>query len=160
MKSTNDIRVLCERLEMLAGFLEFTVTSGDQDQQSLIGRGNVQAKFESGEIRNGGALGFALVTLCNFLKGGCKVATENLVWSAPTPGQAFLSVGRENAEGGVFKSPVEMAPHDLLSFFAFVGIDADTDKAAGGIDDVLLAELTVRRLGVTRSENARDAAAL
>ena len=47
-----------------------------------------------------------------------------------------------------------------MGFFAFVGIDADTDVVAGGFDDFFVAELTVLRCGVAGSKDARDAAAL
>lgn len=42
---------------------------------------------------------------------------------------------------------------------AFVRFEADTNEVPGGVDEVLLREQTVLRIGVARSEDARDAAA-
>ena len=75
-------------------------------------------------------------------------------------GETLLAIGPDEAKGSVFKSTVEESPDDLLSFFAFVGVDADAHKITGGFDDVFLAELTVLRCGVAGSKDARDAAAL
>ena len=83
-----------------------------------------------------------------------EVTAEDLAGSAAAAGEALLAIGGEDAECGVFKATAKMTAHDLLGFFAFVGIDADADKVAGGFDDVFLAELTVRRFGVTGSEDA------
>lgn len=85
---------------------------------------------------------------------------KDLAGPSPAAGEALFPVGREYAKSRIFKSPVEMASHDLLGFFALVGIDANADKVAGGLDDILLAELTVRRLGIPGSEDTRDASAL
>jgi hypothetical protein len=77
-----------------------------------------------------------------------------------TAGEALPAIGSEEAKGGVFKTTVEVSPHDLLRFLAFIGIDADAHKITGRFDDVFLAELTVLRRSVTGSKDARDAAAL
>lgn len=47
-----------------------------------------------------------------------------------------------------------------MIFFASVGVDADADELTGSFDDFWMAELTVLRMGVARSEDARDATAL
>ena len=77
-----------------------------------------------------------------------------MVGSAAATRKSFLAIGPDEAKGGVFKSTVEESPHDLLSFFAFVGIDADAYKITGGFDNVFLAELTVLRGGVAGSKDA------
>ena len=65
----------------------------------------------------------------------------------------LFSIGREEAKGGVFEATIEVAANDLLGFFALIGVDADADEIAGGFDDFWIAELTVLRVGVARSEN-------
>ena len=65
----------------------------------------------------------------------------------------FFTIGREEAKGGVFETTIEVAANDLLSFFAFIGVDADAYEISGCFDDFWIAELTVLRVGVARSEN-------
>jgi len=65
----------------------------------------------------------------------------------------FFTIGREEAKCGVFKATVEVAANDFLSFFALIGVDADANEIPGCFDDFWIAELTVLRVGVARSED-------
>ena len=65
----------------------------------------------------------------------------------------FFTIGREEAKCGVFKATVEVTANDFLSFFALIGVDADANEIPGCFDDFWIAELTVLRVGVTRSED-------
>ena len=47
-----------------------------------------------------------------------------------------------------------MAAHDLLGLFTLIRFDTHTDELARGFDDGCVAEQTVLRLGVARSEHA------
>ncbi|HAE19973.1 MAG TPA: hypothetical protein DCG41_12215 [Verrucomicrobiales bacterium] len=65
----------------------------------------------------------------------------------------MFSIGREKAKGGVFEATIEVAANNFLSFFTLIRVDSDADKITGGFDDFWIAELTVLRVGVARSEN-------
>ena len=47
-----------------------------------------------------------------------------------------------------------MAADNFLGFFAFVGVDANTDKVAARFDNIFLGVLTVRRVSVAGSEDS------
>ena len=80
--------------------------------------------------------------------------------SAPTAGETLFAIRSEDAEGGVCKATAEVGADDFLVLFRAVGVDADADELAGGCDDFFVAELTVLRVGVAGSEDARNTTAL
>ena len=67
--------------------------------------------------------------------------------------EPLFTIWREEAKGGVFEATAEVAANDLLGFFTLIGVDADADKIPGCFDDFWIAELTVLRVGVARSED-------
>jgi len=160
VEAANDVRVLCEWLEMLAGGFEFLVISGDQKEQALIGGGDVEAELECGKIGDCGALVSAPVFFGNGVEGAREISSKNLSGSTSASSQAFFAIRGKDAEGGVFKSSVEMAADNFLSLFAFVGVDANTDKVAARFDHIILGVLTVRRVSVAGSEDSGNPAAL
>jgi hypothetical protein len=76
-----------------------------------------------------------------------------LIGATAASRKPFFTIGREEAKCGVFKATVEVAANDFLSFFALIGVDADANEIPGCFDDFWIAELTVLRVGVARSEN-------
>jgi hypothetical protein len=76
-----------------------------------------------------------------------------LIGATAASRKPFFTIGREEAKCGVFKATVEVAANDFLSFFALIGVDADANEIPGCFDDFWIAELTVLRVGVTRSED-------
>jgi len=93
---------------------------------------------------------------------GAAAATvaEDLVGTTTGVGEALDAVGGEDAEGAVFEATAEEVADEALGFFTFVGIDADADELAGGFDELVVAEQTVLRCCVARSEDAGDAVTL
>ena len=53
-----------------------------------------------------------------------------------------------------------MAADNFLSLFAFVGVDANTDKVAARFDHIVFGVLTVRRVSVAGSEDSGNPATL
>lgn len=145
---------------MFASGFEFHFIPGDENKQALVGGGNIEGQFKSWEIWNGSPFVFAAVVFRDLFQRAGEITTEDLAGTTTAPGQAFFAVGGEDAEGGVFKSSVEVAADNFLGLFAFVGIDADADKVSAGLDDVFLGVLTVRRLGVAGSEDTGNTSAL
>ncbi len=154
MEAANDVRVLCEWLEMLAGGFEFLVIPGDEKEQALVGGRDVEAELECGEIRDCGAFVFAPIFFGNGVEGAREISSKNLSGSTSASSQAFFAIRGKDAEGGVFKSSVEMAADNFLSLFAFVGVDANTDKVAARFNNIFLGVLTVRRVSVAGSEDS------
>ena len=76
-----------------------------------------------------------------------------MVWSTAASRELLFSIGREKAKGGIFEATIEVAANNFLGFFTLIRVDSDADKIAGGFDDFWIAELTVLRVGVARSEN-------
>jgi hypothetical protein len=83
-----------------------------------------------------------------------------LVGATAASREPIFTIGREDAKCGVFEATVEVAANDFLSFFAFIGVDADAHEIPSCFDDLWIAELTVLRVGVARSEDTRNTAAL
>lgn len=145
--------------EVCGGFLVF---AGLEDEDALVGGGEVEGEAEGGEVGEGWGGLFGRVFFGDGVQfiGEAGAASEDLSGSATAAGEAGFAIGGEDAEGGVLEAAAEVGADDLLVFLGAVGVDADADEVAGGADDVLVAELTVLRLGVAGSEDAGDAAAL
>lgn len=154
MEAANDVRVLCEWLEMLAGGFEFLVIPGDEKEEALVGGRDVEAELECGEIRDCGAFVSAPIFFGNSVEGAREISSKNLSGSTSASSQAFFAIRGKDAEGGVFKSSVEMAADNFLSLFALIGVDSNTDKVAARFDNILLGVLTVRRVSVAGSEDS------
>lgn len=154
MEAANDVWVLCEWLEMLAGGFKFLVIPGDEKEEALVGGRDVEAELECGEIRDCGAFVSAPIFFGNSVEGAREISSKNLSGSTSASSQAFFAIRGKDAEGGVFKSSVEMAADNFLSLFALIGVDSNTDKVAARFDNILLGVLTVRRVSVAGSEDS------
>jgi len=153
---TDDFRVVADSGEGLTDGLEFLFSAGDEDEGALVGRGDIEAKAEVGEVGDGGLGGvaFGFVVRRDLVEGAGEVSAEGLVWAASAAGEFCFSVGSEEAEGGVFEPSVQEVAHDLLGLLTLVGIDADADKITAGFNHFFVAELTVLRCGVAGSKDA------
>ena len=152
--------MLREWLEMFASVFEFVFISCDENEQTLVGGGNVEAEFEGGEIRDCGTFVFAAVFFGNGIERTREIPAKDVLGAASASCQAFFAIGGEDTKGGVLESSAEMTADNFLSFFAFVGVDANADKVTAGFNYIFLGVLTVRRLGVAGSEDSGDAATL
>lgn len=162
MEAAKQLLVVGESGEPLSGGGELFGVSSHQDQHSLVGRGHIERESEIGEVGNERLICKTsfLVLVRNLIQGSGEIGAEGLGRSAVAARKAGFAIGCEEAEGGVGKASVQVAADELLRFLAFVGINANANKAARGFNDVFLAELTVLRRGVAGSEDAGNSTAL
>ncbi|MEN8871747.1 MAG: hypothetical protein ABF380_12965, partial [Akkermansiaceae bacterium] len=64
-----------------SGCLDFFFCTADQDNDSLIGRGHIEPEAEVWKIWNCrfSGLAFGFIVIGDFIEGGGKITTENLV---------------------------------------------------------------------------------
>ncbi len=83
---------------------------------------------------------------------------QSLGGTASRTGQAGLPIRGENAKGGILKAPVQEGTYHFLVLFTLIGLKPNAHELPGGFNEFFLREQTVLRIGVARSEHARNPA--